>query len=580
MPPEVILHDASANQWLRFSRLRRVKEVWDLAGVIPALEEVERAVEGSGLWAAGFLAYEAAPAFDPALAVREPDPDLPLLWFGLFEPPEPFDLPAPLEHESVAPASWTPTADRAGYDNALARIKDHIAAGNTYQVNYTLRLRSPFSGDPWALFLRLAHAQKARYAAWCDTGRFAVCSASPELFFVLSDGRLTSKPMKGTAGRGRTLPEDQGRARWLHRSVKNRAENVMIVDMIRNDMGRVAETGSVEVPRLFEVERYPTVWQMTTTVTARTTASLSSVFSALFPCASITGAPKCETMRIISQLETTPRGVYCGSIGFAAPGRRAQFNVAIRTVVADREKQTAEYGVGGGIVWDSDFSEEFEECRIKARVLTAPQRVFSLLETLRWTPDEGFFLLEYHLERLRSSAAYFGFPLDEDALTGDLAKKSRGFSGPRRVRVLVDEKGGISLEDAPLPEPDPGPVRLAIAPGSVDSADVFLFHKTTRRGVYEAARANAPEADDVIMVNERGEVTETTIANLVVEKNGRKTTPPVSSGLLAGTLRQLLLDQGEIEEKTLFVENVKTADALYCINSVRGIRKAVLERED
>ncbi|MFC1976003.1 chorismate-binding protein [Chloroflexota bacterium] len=318
MTNQVVIHDAATEQWLHFQSPRKVIEAMCIEEVMPQLRLVEQMVQQHGLYAAGFISYEAAPAFDTALQVRSPD-SFPLLWFGLYPRPEVIELPPPAQNSSQPALEWTPSVSRPAYNQAIARIKEHIACGDTYQVNYTLRLRTPFFGDPWPFFLELVQAQQADYGAYVDAEQFAICSASPELFFRLDQDQLVTRPMKGTATRGLTLAEDEAQAQWLHHSEKNRAENVMIVDMIRNDIGRIATTGSVRVPRLFDVERYPTLWQMTTTVAATTAASLSGIMTALFPCASITGAPKPRTMQIIADLETMPRRVYTGCIGFVTP---------------------------------------------------------------------------------------------------------------------------------------------------------------------------------------------------------------------------------------------------------------------
>jgi para-aminobenzoate synthetase/4-amino-4-deoxychorismate lyase len=354
-------------QWLQFDNPVEVIAVAEVGAVREALARAEEAVNRRGWYAAGFLTYEAAPAFDPAFQVRSASA-LPLLWFGLYRQVRPVLSPAPGPDDHTL-GDLSATASPAAFRRAITHIKQAIAAGETYQVNYTMRLRARFSGQPWSLFARLAQAQQGQYAAYVDTGRFALCSASPELFFSREGEVLTARPMKGTAPRGGTPAEDDRLAAWLHHSPKNRAENVMIVDMIRNDLSRVAELGSVRTPRLFEIERYPTVLQMTSTVTARSRRSLAEIVAALFPCASITGAPKVRTMQIIAKLETEPRGIYTGAIGFMAPSHQAQFNVAIRTVAIDRQTGLAEYGVGSGIVWDSDCDQEYEEWRIKARVL-------------------------------------------------------------------------------------------------------------------------------------------------------------------------------------------------------------------
>ena len=366
-------------RWLEFREPVRVVCVREPGDVLAALHEVETAVSTHNLYAAGFLSYEASAAF--GLSVHPAGDDAPpFLWFGLYERPRPprlatFSRLKPRRSEDYHLGEWQPGLKRESYHSAIATIKAQIAAGNTYQVNYTFPMQADFQGDPWALFTDLALAQAGGYGAYIDTGRHVICSASPELFFRLDGDVLTSKPMKGTAVRGQTPAEDDENAAWLQQSEKNRAENVMIVDMIRNDMGRVAETGSVQVPSLFDVERYPTVLQMTSTVAAKTQASLTEIFQAMYPCASITGAPKVNTMKIIRELEPEPRGVYTGAIGFIAPDGVAQFNVAIRTVTVDRERETAVYNVGSGVVWDSDAQEEYEECLLKAKVLHEARKV-------------------------------------------------------------------------------------------------------------------------------------------------------------------------------------------------------------
>ncbi|MGQ0602415.1 MAG: aminodeoxychorismate synthase component I [Anaerolineales bacterium] len=594
MSNEIILHEPRTGLWLHFREPRVVIEARTLAEVLPALRRVEAATQG-GAWAAGFIAYEAAPAFDPTLTTHA-SADFPLVWFGIYDAPQ--HLTGFENLSGVCElGEWTSTVTEAEYARAVECVKDHIARGLTYQVNYTYRLRAPFRGEPRALFAQLTEAGRAPYAAFVAAGRFAICSASPELFFTLEDGALISKPMKGTAARGRTLAEDEAQADWLRNSEKNRAENVMIVDMIRNDIGRVAEVGSVRVPSLFDVERYPTLWQMTSTVTGTTHRSLTDTLAALFPCASITGAPKRSTMRLIRELESTPRRLYTGAIGFITPEGRAQFNVAIRTVVVDRERGEAEYGVGSGIVWDSDAADEWAECAIKARVLREKRPEFELLESLRWEPApspigvfprgeaslrlqrglSGYWLSERHLQRLRDSAIYFQFELNVEEVRARLEEFALTLPAlPHKVRLTAQRGGGLHCEAAPLPEHAPSPVTLALARTPVHSTDVFLFHKTTQRAVYEAARAAHPHAGDVLLWNERGEITETTTANLAVQLEGQWFTPPLECGLLAGTYRAELLDQGKLTEHTIMLEMLRRAEGSAVINSVRGWRAAIL----
>ncbi|NLI32306.1 MAG: aminodeoxychorismate synthase component I [Deltaproteobacteria bacterium] len=574
---EVFVQDALFRRWLVFRHPCLTVQAERADQVIPCLRQIESAVIGESLHAAGFISYEAAPAFDPALEVRETE-GFPLLWFGLYEKPLITEDP-PLPVGTYSIGDWTPSIERASYNRAIDRIKACIADGETYQVNFTMRLRSWFHGDPQALFRQLVQAQRADYAAFVDTGRFAVCSASPELFIHLDGNLLTSLPMKGTAARGRWLEEDLAQARWLRRSVKNRAENVMIVDMVRNDMGRIAQVGTVHVPRLFHVEKYPTLWQMTSTVNSHTTAGLCEIMQALFPCASITGAPKPRTMHIIAGLETTPRKVYTGCIGFLAPGRRALFNVAIRTVIVDRDSGAAEYGVGGGIVWDSESRDEYEECRIKAKVLTEERPGFDLLETILWEPDNGFFLLDYHLKRMEDSARYFDFPFDRAAVLRRLYREESML--PRttcKIRLLLCLDGSLTCQSSPLPGNNPqGLMRLGLATTPVDPANIFLYHKTTYRHLYENARKSRPECDDVLLWNDKGQITESTIANLVIHHGGQWITPPVSCGLLPGTFRARLLDEGKIIENPITMDMLNDAQRLCLVNSVRKWQEACLD---
>ncbi len=563
------LYNHASRRWLTFPEPLATLEAHTLADVLPLLTEVDAAVNQRGLWAVGFLAYEAAPAFDPALTAHPPMVGLPLVRFTLH--------PAPITNYQFPPAPpplfpsapFLPNIPESAYQAALARIKDHIAAGDTYQVNYTLRLRAPFDDDPLSLFHTLTAAQPGGYPAYIHTGRHAICSASPELFFTLDGETLTSQPMKGTAPRGRTTAEDRLHAEALSRSAKDRAENVMIVDMIRNDMGRIARTGSVHVPRLFEVERHPTLHQMTSTVACRTTTPFPEILRALFPCASITGAPKVRTMQIIRALEPDPRGVYTGAIGYLAPGRKAQFNVAIRTLVLDTHTGQSEYGTGSGVTWDSGPAAEYAETLLKARILTARRPAFTLLESLRWTPGEGWYLLERHLSRMKDSAEYFDYPFDEDLIRARVEDALTKLEPtPHKLRILLGSRGEVTLEGEPLAVSSKLSAGLARAP--VSSQDIFLFHKTTQRGVYDSARL--PGVDETLLYNERGEVTEFLASNVVVQLGGRKYTPPVACGLLAGTFRAELLAQGEIEERVITLAELGGAEALWAVNSVRGWR--------
>lgn len=573
---EVLLRDST--EWLHFCDPYQVFSAETLDEVLPALREIERVVEENHWYAAGFLSYEAASAFDPALQTharnKQSSPgsartnEFPYLWFGLY--PKPHSVVLPEQDGSKEILDWYPTTDRETYHSAIRKIKDHIAQGSTYQVNFTMRLQTEFIGDAWEFFLHLTQSQN-RHAAYIDTGRYAIASASPELFFQLDENFIMCRPMKGTTSRGRTTAEDLEQSEWLKKSIKNRAENVMIVDMIRNDLGRIAKTGSVTVPQLFETERYPTLWQMTSTVTGNTKASLTEIFTALFPSASITGAPKVSTLRIITELESTPRKIYTGTIGYLTPQRKAKFNVAIRTALIDRKRSRAEYGVGGGIVWDSTSKDEYAEALLKARVLLEQPRPFSLLETMLWTADGGFLLRGKHVARMLDSAGYFDIPLTKEALEDYLDQISAKLRSPHRLRILLNQHGNLDSESRSFEMGENiQPLKICLAREPIDSSNVFLFHKTTQRDVYESARRGLEDREDVLLYNENGELTEFTIGNLVVELEGQLFTPPIACGVLAGTFRAHLLETGQIVERVIPVHQLSHCTKIFRVNSLRG----------
>ncbi|HWO69551.1 MAG TPA: aminodeoxychorismate synthase component I [Actinomycetota bacterium] len=555
-------------------------------GEVPGVLEAAEAAAARGLWAAGFVAYEAAPGLDPDLAVRprlpdDPFADLPLAWFALFEGLEPVELAEPrAAREPSPPDAWRPEVDDGRYRADVEAIRSLIAAGEVYQVNHTLRLRSRLTGDPRGLYRDLCLAQRGAYNAYLALGRYHVCSASPELFFERRGERVVVRPMKGTAPRGRWPEEDRAARERLRASAKDRAENAMIVDLLRNDLGRVARPGSVRWPRLFDAERYETVWQLTSTVEAelRPGVGFADLFRALFPSGSVTGAPKVRAMRAIAELEASPRGVYTGAVGYLAPGedRRARFAVAIRTAVVDAETGAAEYGTGGGITYDSDPEAERREAVAKAAVLAVRRPPFELLETLRAEPGGRIPFLEDHLERIGASASYFGFRFDRARAAMRLLEAARGAEVSLRLRLTLARSGALELGAEPLPGPPSQPVRLAVDEPSVDPADPLWFHKTTARDRYREAAARHPDADDVLLVNLRGEVTESTIANLAVRIGGRWWTPPLEAGLLPGVFRGRLLSAGRLRERPIRAEELREAEALALVNSVRLWRPAVL----
>jgi para-aminobenzoate synthetase / 4-amino-4-deoxychorismate lyase len=551
-------------RFLRYTRPVAQCRATCVADVRGCLAEVEQHVM-QGREAVGFVAYEAAPAFDPAFRCHPLD-SLPLVWFGVYSQPK---VVASWELPRNRPqiGAWEHGVDGAAYRVVLARLRQWIAAGDTYQVNYTFPMEAPFAGPALAWFVDLAEGQRSPYSALLHLGDVTVVSVSPELFFQLEGGRIVTRPMKGTWGRGRLPSEDAACASALAQSPKDRAENLMIVDLLRNDLGRIAETGSVRVEELFAVERYPTVWQMTSTIAAETCAGVPEIFAALFPSGSVTGAPKVRTMEIIRDMEPEPRGVYCGAIGRWTARDRAVFSVAIRTAVVDHQRGRVRYAVGSGITWESAASAEYEECLLKAAVLDGGPEPFELLETLRWEGE--FFLLREHLERLSGSAAYFDIQVDIKALETDLHEHVAGLpADPYRIRVLVGQDGQWRIERHGL-EPR-GVVTVCLAPRPLDRSSVWLYHKTTRRAFYETARACCPMCDDVILWNDAGEITESTTANIVVLVDGVWYTPPVSCGLLPGTLRAKLLDDGTICERVLRRRDLETAQDVQLINSVRG----------
>jgi len=546
-------------------------EARDAAGVRAALEEADAAL-ASGRFLAGFLAYEAAAAF--GFTTRPPDPDgPPLVWFGVFDAPREAEPPRADPGAPAPAARWKPALDEAGHSAALARIHERIAKGDTYQVNFTFPLRAPLAEDPLALFGRLLATQRPRHAAFVDLGRFAVACASPELFFRREGEKLTTRPMKGTAARGATPAEDEAQAAHLRESEKERAENLMIVDMLRNDLGQVAEVGSVEVSSLFEVERYPTLLQMTSTVTARSRAPLSALMAALFPCASVTGAPKIRTMEIVAATEAAPRGVYTGAVGWASPDGTASFGVAIRTVLADRERGLATFGVGSGVVADSSAAREYEECRLKARILDEP--AFALVETMAFHPGEGYRRLEGHLARLSRSARHFAFPLDmrrvEEAL-----REAAAAGSALRARLLLHADGRVELQGGALPPAPTRPLRVGIAARPVDPGNVWLHHKTTRREIYDAAVASRPDCDDVLLWNDRGELTESSVANVIVEVGGQRLTPPLACGVLPGVERARAIAEGRAREAVVRLTDLRPGQRLWLVSSLRGVREARL----
>ncbi|WP_448502427.1 aminodeoxychorismate synthase component I [Sphingomonas sp.] len=567
-PPFVLLDDARPDGGT--GRLYRdpvaIVRALDADDVVRGLDEIRRAGR-DGLHAAGFLAYGAGRAFE---AKAPASPHDPLMWFGLFEGYAPFD-PATLPDPAGA---WTGAAEpliaRGEHAAQVEQVKALIEAGDLYQANLTFAATARIAGSPMAVYARLRAASMAGWGAVVATGESHYLSLSPELFFALDAGRLTARPMKGTAMRHGEAAEDEAAARALAEDPKQRAENLMIVDLMRNDLSRVARPGSVAVPALFEVERYPTVQQMTSTVTARLAEGRDAcdVIAALFPCGSITGAPKLRAMQAIGEIEPQPRGIYTGAIGHVAPGGNAQFNVAIRTLTVRADDDRATLGLGSGIVADSRADDEWEECMAKGAFLTRAGRSFDLIETMRFEPREGVLRLERHLERMKRSALFFGIPFDRHAVRNELQVASFRLDRAVRLRLALSPRGTTAIEIRPLtPVPDT-PVPVAIAPLPVEPDDFRLRHKTSDRAFYDEAR-RAAGAFEVVFTDSEGFVTEGSFTNVFVDRgDGVFWTPPAARGLLPGVLRAEWLESGRAVERDLAPDDLKRG--FIVANALRG----------
>ncbi|KFL30107.1 hypothetical protein JP75_16035 [Devosia riboflavina] len=572
----VLLHDnlSPHGQSRLFSEPKEVFCAFDANAARAALKRIAEAGK-EGLWAAGYFAYELGFLFEERLEKFLPERSkTPLLWFGLYDAPKPFaDFP---ESREGTAENLAPSTSFADYASAFDAVKNYIAAGDTYQVNLTFKASFQLSGSPLGLYRRLAQSQKTAYGAYIHAGDHFVLSRSPELFVSGTGDMLAARPMKGTLPRAPLASKDAADRAALANDEKNRAENLMIVDLLRNDLGRIAEIGSVEVTDLFTVETYSTLHTMTSGISARRRPDVTmlDVLENLFPCGSITGAPKLHAMEIIREVETSPRGLYTGSIGYIAPNGDFAFNVAIRTAVIDADGN-GEIGIGGGIVADSEAQSEYEEALLKLRFLSDPAPPVTLIETLKWSPEEGFVLLGRHLARLLASAAYFGLPADAAEATTLLLAESANWTAPMRVRLTLSETG-IEISAVPLP-PNPEKFRFIIASETLASTSVWLAHKTTNRAFYDQPRIAAHDTlgvDEVVFLNERSELTEGSITNLFLQRGGKLLTPALSSGLLPGTLRAELIETGEAQEAILTLADLHSADAIFLGNSVRGLLRA------
>jgi len=562
--PVVLLDDATPGRerLTRFAGARGVIRADRPEEVPGAFAAIERA-RADGHHVAGYFSYELGYLLETRLRpLLPPARAVPLLWFGVFERAEDGHLEAqgrayagPLRHE------W----DAQGYHRRFERVRRYIADGDIYQANLSFRSRFAFAGEARALYASLRARSNAAYGAFLDDGERQILSLSPELFFALApDGSLTAKPMKGTIARGPDPASDEAARAKLAASEKDRAENLMIVDLLRNDLGRIAEIGSVGVEDLFSVETYPTLHTMVSTVRARLKpgADLATIVRALFPCGSVTGAPKIRAMEIIAELEASPRGLYCGAIGHFSPDGAARFNVAIRTLTICGG--AGDLGIGGAVVQDSTSQGEFDECLLKARYYEAARTPLELIETLRWSPGEGFVRLARHLDRMARSASYFGIAFDRARLT-----LPQGGSEDMRVRLSLNEAGEFHATAAPLGPPQPR-WTYAISPRRVQSADALAHHKTNWREHLETL----PDVDETVFLNERGEVAEGSRSTVFVRRDGELLTPPLSAGILDGCLRSEMLETGACREAVLMPQDLESGE-VFLGNSLRGLIAAV-----
>jgi para-aminobenzoate synthetase / 4-amino-4-deoxychorismate lyase len=573
-------------------RVLIAREYDEVPGLLADLEQAGR----DGLWAAGALSYEAAFGIEGSLDLADvPEPDTHLAWFGLYSRPLVFDHAGgewlggalPGSAGTMCTGDWSIAGLKMDtgcemFTADVEKIKKLIAAGRTYQVNYTRRWNFTFSGDELGLYLACRRAQPVPFAAMIRSGGWRVLSMSPELFFR-TDGRgnIVARPMKGTASRGRDIREDYRCAKTLRADPKNRAENLMIVDLLRNDLGRVCRTGTVSVPRLFEIERYRSLLQMTSTVTGELAGpvGVANIIGNIFPCGSITGAPKISTMKIIAALEDTARGVYTGAIGYTAPGGESCFNVAIRTLELDGGRGVM--GTGCGIVADSNGPGEYEECRLKARFLTGLKREpkeFQLIETML-AINGAVDLIEYHLDRMGTSARYFGMAFSRRDARLALAGEIGGRHARLKVRLLLDSGGRFTAESKSV-EQVFGPVNVALWPDPINADSSRSRHKTTDRELYNRAwnQASGQGLFDYLFINERGFLAEGSICNIYIERAGVLYTPPVRAGALPGVYRRHLKASSEtpVRERNLTPEDILTAERLWVSNAVTGLVVAEL----
>lgn len=541
------------------------------------VEELLTEIEGwqeKGYYAVGYVSYEAAPAFEEKFQVHPaPLQKEYLLYFTIHDKAEQDSIPLTYE-EVEMPAAWQSLTSEQEYEKAIETIHHHIRQGDTYQVNYTVQLSAELNPeDSLAIYNRLVVEQNAAYNAYVEHDETAILSISPELFFEEHRGQLTTRPMKGTTNRGLTLEQDREQSAWLAQDAKNRAENMMIVDLLRNDMNRISQTGSERAEHLCSVEQYSTVWQMTSTIKSllHEGIGLAELFKALFPCGSITGAPKISTMAIIKATEKAARGVYCGTVGICLPDQRRIFNVAIRTIQLEGRK--AIYGVGGGITWDSTWKSEYIETQQKSAVLYRKNPRFDLISTGKVTNGK-LTLQDQHLQRLTEAASYFAYPFDQDKLNQELEETCAQLDKGQdyRLRIALKKDGSIGLETAPLPPLTATFRKAKLVEQTANLAQPFTYFKTSHRPHLTL------EQQEQIYYNAQGQLLETSIGNLLLELDGKLYTPPAELGLLKGIYRQQLLDKGQATEKVLTLADLDHAEKIYACNAVRGLYELEIDK--
>jgi para-aminobenzoate synthetase/4-amino-4-deoxychorismate lyase len=574
--PFVLLDDARLGGAGRlYRRPAEIVEARESSEVRPALARLREAA-GRGRYCAGFIAYEAGHALEAKLAPlcrAAPAGAPPLLWFGLFDAPEEVCVEALLPDPASA---WTgtprPLVERSAHEATVEQAIAHIEAGDIYQANLTFQAEVAVAGPPLGLYAGLRRRAQAGHGGIVFTGAHWLLSCSPELFFTLDAGRLTTRPMKGTASRS---GDDAAAVEALRQDPKQRAENLMIVDLLRNDLSRVSKPGSVKVPSLFAVETYPTVHQMTSTIVSELEEGRDAVdvLEAIFPCGSVTGAPKIRAMQIIDELEHGPRAAYTGSIGSLSPGGDASFNVAIRTLTLEAGGSRAFMGLGSGIVADSRAEDEWGECLAKGAFVSDPDRSFDLIETMRFDPHEGLVDTDRHLARMKRSAEALDFTFDRHGARNELQAATFRLREPKKLRLQLSRTGALAIEVRALPKPPSSPVQTALVPLPVSPEDFRLRHKTSDRAFYDEARA-AAGTFEVVFQDEAGFLTEGSFTHVFVRRGGSLVTPPLGRGLLPGILRERLIESGEAVEGDLVPADL--VSGFYLGNALRGLIPATL----